>query len=199
LIAGYDFQIGRLVIGVQGDVAYQGNKRNRFSQQPGTPIRDEVQIPLVAHALARVGLDIKGWLLFVSAGAVGATVKASHTGFITPTNTFTWRQKDFRIAKSYGAGIEKQFAGGWSLRGEYLYDYWGPKRYNWVPGQRYSDIGLTIHNVRFVLAKRFGTAPPPPPPLPPLPPPPSPSPQPAPAMEAPPPLAPPPPPAAERG
>ena len=144
------------MVGVEGDIAYQGNKKNRFSELAGTPIRDVVQINWTAHALVRLGFDVNGWLPYVIGGAVGANVKASHTGLISPTESFTWRQKDFRIAKSYGAGIEHRLGGGWSFRGEYLYDYWSAKHYEWVPGQRYSDVGLTIHSFRLMLTKQLG-------------------------------------------
>ena len=179
LLAGYNLQFGRFVVGVQADVAYQGNKKNKFSEIVGTPVRDEVQIDWTGHLLLRLGLDINGWLPYVMGGAVGARVEAAHIGFITPTDTFRWSKRSFRIAKSYGGGIEKQLANGWSVRGEYLYDYWSAKHYDWVEDVRYSDIGLTIHNVRLAVTKRFGGAPamalssspPPPPPPPAIPPP----------------------------
>lgn len=158
LLAGYNFQFGRVVVGVQADIAYQGNKKNIFSELAGTPIRDEVQIDWTAHALLRIGYDIHGWLPYLIGGVVGANVEAAHIGLISPTESTRYRQKDFRFAKSYGAGIEKQFPNGWSVRGEYLYDYWSAKHYEWVPGQRSSDIGLTIHNFRISVTKRFGPA-----------------------------------------
>jgi opacity protein-like surface antigen len=156
-IAGYDWQLGRVVIGAEVDVAWQGNGRNVFSALAGTPVRDEVRIKWAGHALARVGYDVgSGLLPYLTGGAVVARVNASHTGLVTPTEAFTWRQRDNRLSYTLGAGVEKQFADGrWSFRVEYLYDYWKPKHYDWVPNQRYSDIALRLDTVRMTLARRF--------------------------------------------
>jgi outer membrane immunogenic protein len=149
-------QAGKWVFGIQADAEYLGRKKIQINAAAGTPIKDLVRVDWSAHVLARVGHDFSGWLPYVTGGAVFANVKASHTGLISPTEAFTWRQKDVRLGYTLGAGIEKQLRGGaWSIRAEYLYDYWGAKHYNWVPGQRYSDIALKINTLRLAIIKRF--------------------------------------------
>jgi opacity protein-like surface antigen len=156
-VAGYDFQAGRWVIGGQADVEYLGNHPNVISALAGTPVRDEVKVPWTAHLLGRVGYDIGGGFLpYVTGGAVLAKVSASHTGLITPTQAFTWRQRNTRLSYTLGGGLEKQLGdSGWSLRAEYIYDYWKPKHYQWVPNQRYSDIALRIDTFRLTAVRRF--------------------------------------------
>ena len=144
------------MFGVQVDIEYLGKKANEINALAGTPVRDLVRVDWSGHALVRVGRDFNGWLPYLTGGAVLARVKASHTGLISPTEEFTWRQKDTRLGYTLGAGLEKQFRGTWSIRAEYLYDYWSAKHYDWVPDVRYSDIALKIQTLRLGIVKRFG-------------------------------------------
>jgi opacity protein-like surface antigen len=155
LLGGYDWQRGPWVLGLQGDLLYQRHGEIAFSQIAGTPVQDELNVDWRGHALVRYGRDINGWLLYLTGGAAVANIEASHVGFITPTELFEWRETDVRVGYSYGVGAETQFGGGWSLRADYLYDYWGAERYDWVPGQRYSDIAVTIDEVRISISRRY--------------------------------------------
>jgi outer membrane immunogenic protein len=155
IVAGYNLQSGNWVFGVQADIEYLGDKTIRISELAGTPIADRVKVDWSGHVLARVGYNFDGWLPYITGGAALARVKASHTGLISPTDTFVWKQKDTRIGYTIGGGVERDLSNGWSARAEYLYDYWSDKRYDWVPGERYSNIALTIHSVRVGVVKRF--------------------------------------------
>lgn len=42
-----------------------------------------------------------------------------------------------------------------ALRGEYLYDHFDSKRYDWVPGMRYSIMDLSLHTLRGAVTYRF--------------------------------------------
>jgi len=155
VIAGYDVQRGRLVGGVQGDIGYQGSSKVDFDHPSGFPIVDRLSADWTAHLLVRAGIDVGGFLLYAGGGAAFADIWASHTGQISPTATFTWSHRSIRTGYDYMAGVETHLPGGWSLRAEYLGDYWGAKHYVWVPNERYSNIGVTIRTLRFVVLKRF--------------------------------------------
>jgi opacity protein-like surface antigen len=155
VLGGYDWQRGRWVLGVQGDLLYQRHGEIAFSQIAGTAVQDELAVDWRGHALVRYGRDINGWLLYLSGGAALANISASHVGYVTPTELFEWRETDVRIGYSYGIGAETQLGDGWSLRADYLYDYWDAERYDWVPGQRYSDIAVTIDEVRISISRRY--------------------------------------------
>ena len=62
----------------------------------------------------------------------------------------------FRRAR---AGGEKSTARGRdpvaAVRGEYLYDHFDSKRYDWVPGMRYSIMDLSLHTLRGAVTYRF--------------------------------------------
>lgn len=63
---------------------------------------------------------------------------------------------DTRVGWTIGGGVE--IAGiipGWAFRGEYLYDYFDDKRYDWVAGMRYTVADLTIHTLRAAATYRF--------------------------------------------
>lgn len=156
MVAGYNLQAGKWVFGVQADIEYLGSKKIEISALPGTPVRDLVRVDWSGHVLGRIGYDVNGWLPYVIGGAAFARVKASHTGLISPTETFTWRQSSTRLGYSYGAGVEKRFGTNWSVRVEYLYDYWGAKHYDWVANERYSDIAEKIQTVRIGFVKLLG-------------------------------------------
>jgi opacity protein-like surface antigen len=127
-----------------------------FSKNPAdSRINDTMRVQWSGHLLARVGFDVHGWLLYVTGGAAFANFDASHTGQISPTDFHTWREKSTRLGYDYGAGVERRFDNGWSLRAEGLYDYWGAKKYTWVPNQRYSNIAAKILTVRLGIVKRF--------------------------------------------
>jgi outer membrane immunogenic protein len=159
LVAGYDFQAGSVVFGLSGDLEYLGNRKVTFSRNPlDSRVNDTMKVDWSGHILGRVGYDLSGWLLYAIGGAAFAHFKASHTGQISPTELFTWRLSNSRVGYDYGAGVERRFGNGFSLRAEGLYDYWGAKRYDWVPGQRYSNIAAKILTFRIGLVKRFGPA-----------------------------------------
>ena len=42
-----------------------------------------------------------------------------------------------------------------AVRGEYLYDHFDSKRYDWVPGMRYSIMDLSLHTLRGAVTYRF--------------------------------------------
>jgi opacity protein-like surface antigen len=148
-------QFGNWVAGVEGDFEYTGSSKVIIDNPVGTPINDTVMVDWMSHLLVRGGYDFDGWLPYVTGGLVFANVSAKHTGLIAPNVTQTWSARNIRTGYSFGVGVEKQLAGGWSVRAEYLYDYWGSKDYEWVPGVRHSNIALTIDTVRFAFSKRF--------------------------------------------
>lgn len=156
VLGGYDWQMGRFVLGVAGDLSYQSTGEDlEFSQIAGTEVKDTLTVDWRAHALARYGYDFNGTLLYLTGGAAFANIEASHVGYTSPTQTFEWQETDWRLGYTYGAGLETQFGEGWALRAEYLYDYWDAERYDWVPNQRYSDIAVTIDEVRIAISKRY--------------------------------------------
>jgi hypothetical protein len=53
------------------------------------------------------------------------------------------------------AGDVLHFLRGWSFRGEYLYDHFNPKQYDWVSGISNSELDLTIHTVRGAVIYHF--------------------------------------------
>jgi opacity protein-like surface antigen len=71
---------------------------------------------------------------------------------------------DTRFGYTLGGGIEiadlfPTLLPGWTLRGEYLYDYFPEKQYDWVPGMRYTVLDLTMHTLRGAVIYRFSPPP----------------------------------------
>jgi opacity protein-like surface antigen len=126
-----------------------------FDNPSGTLIHDRLNTDWSGHVIWNGGRDVRGWLFYAGGGFAWANVSAEHTGQISPTAYYTWSSHGVRTGYDAMGGIAKNLGGGWSVRGEYLYDYYYPHTYTWVPGERYSHIGLTIQTFRVALTRRF--------------------------------------------
>jgi opacity protein-like surface antigen len=155
LLGGYNVQGGPWVTGLEGDIEYQGRSKVIFDNPAGTRIQDKVVADWTGHIVWNGGYDVQGWLFYAGGGFAFANVSAAHTGQIGPTTYFTWTAHGVRTGYDAMGGVAKNLGNGWSLRGEILYDYYYPKRYNWVPGERYSNIGLTVKTIRVGFSRRF--------------------------------------------
>jgi opacity protein-like surface antigen len=112
-----------------------------------------VRVDWTGHFLVRVGRDFGGWLPYVTGGLALANVRAAYLVPVAPQ--FNASSEDLRAGYDVGGGVERRLPGGWSGRFEFLYDYWGAKRYEWVPGVRHSNIGLYIGTIRVALTRHF--------------------------------------------
>ena len=104
--AGYNLQIGQLVVGAEGDIDASWIK--------GTDATGccQTKNDWFATARARLGFALDRWMPFVTGGAAFGDVKLNALG---ASQTAT------RVGWTAGAGIEYAFMGAWSARVEYLY------------------------------------------------------------------------------
>ena len=157
-LAGYNFQFDKLVFGPEIDGGWIGRRGGRPAPD-GSPRYDEIGVSWTGHARGRVGYAFGGILPYVSVGLAGAGFSASHFR-ADPNGNMLWEAHDTRVGYSLGGGIDvAEILAGWVVRGEYLYDHFASKRYDWVPGMRYSVLDLTIHTARLALTHRFTFAP----------------------------------------
>jgi opacity protein-like surface antigen len=96
------------------------------------------------------------YLPYIAGGLALAGFKIGH--FRGATNTL-WEARDTRVGWTVGPGVEVAgIVPGWTFRGEYLYDYFDRKQYDWVPGMRYTVADLTMHTLRAAATYRFFNA-----------------------------------------
>ncbi|TIN58958.1 MAG: hypothetical protein E5Y29_30795, partial [Mesorhizobium sp.] len=71
--AGYNFQSGKIVYGVEGELGYRF-KKNTFDDIPGPGVLD-ASTGLFGSVKGRVGMDIGAYMPFVTAGVTAAKLK----------------------------------------------------------------------------------------------------------------------------
>jgi outer membrane immunogenic protein len=119
--AGYNFQSGRVVYGVEVDGSWLGVKRSE--SYGSTPLVDPLtlhtKVSWLATARGRLGIAMSPTLIYVTGGAAFAGVKSGwHDSDTPPTGLSVDKTKVGWVA---GGGVEHAFARNWSLRVEALY------------------------------------------------------------------------------
>ena len=136
---GYNYQMGNVVLGVEGD---GGWSNIRGSAVCGVGISCETRNDWLATARGRVGYAFDRFLPYVTGGAAFGNIKTSISGLGTADET--------RTGWTLGGGLEASIAGPWSAKVEYLYVDLG--RGASVLG---SDAEFTSHIVRAGINYRF--------------------------------------------
>ncbi len=109
--AGFNWQAGSFVFGVEGDVDWANIKGSTAC--PGVGFTCTTSDSWLATARARLGFTANEWLFYATGGGAFGDVKMAVTGFSGQTvNRTGW---------TAGAGIEYGFAPSWSVKVEYLH------------------------------------------------------------------------------
>jgi outer membrane immunogenic protein len=108
---GYNYQVGSIVWGIEGDYAWSGVKGT------GTcgAFVCELSNPWFGTARGRLGYAFDRWLPYVTAGGAFGKVRLTSTAPAVPESSKT------QIGWTVGAGLEYAFLGNWSAKLEYLY------------------------------------------------------------------------------
>lgn len=144
--AGYNWTMGRMVAGIEGDFVY-GNQRGQSSSSCPTAACNAALLPLdapmsasldyrldwMASLRGRVGVAVTPeTLAYVTAGVPFGTVSSSGTvsGFTTSgaATTTAFNVDTFRFGWAVGAGLESRLFGNWTGRIEYLHSDLGSFR-----------------------------------------------------------------------
>jgi opacity protein-like surface antigen len=153
-LGGYNFQFGDIVAGAELDVGWIGADGRKWAPD-GSTRYDEIGVTWTSHLRGRVGYAFGQYLAYVAGGLAIAGVDIAHFRS-DATSSVLYSAHDTRVGWTIGGGVE--IAGiipGWAFRGEYLYDYFDDKRYDWVAGMRYTVADLTIHTLRAAATYRF--------------------------------------------
>ncbi|AYG63805.1 outer membrane protein [Rhizobium jaguaris] len=129
--AGYNFQTGNIVYGIENDFNYNFGDKN------------EANLDWDASGRARVGYALDRTLFFATAGvaAAGGKVDASGVG----------KKDDILIGWTAGGGIEHAFTDNIIVRGEYRYSDFGKKDF----GSAIGDFGATQQKVLVGASYKF--------------------------------------------
>jgi outer membrane immunogenic protein len=109
--AGYNWQVGTWVLGLEGDIDWSDVKGSTNNIFCGSCKTENTWLGTVR---GRVGYAADRWLPYVTGGVAFGDVKATNRFFGTSTSST-------QVGWAAGAGIEYAFAGNWSAKVEYLH------------------------------------------------------------------------------
>ena len=151
-LAGFAFQRGSWVYGVEGDIA-SNSLNKKFAPQPGI-VANEIDSVFELHGRARLGYDMGNYLPFI-AGGVAVDRLYQYQTF---PNDFDGAARD-RVGWTIGAGVDAKLAlpvfGPTILRAEYLYE--GLPDSTYVLGGPRLRTSLGVSEVRLALITPLGT------------------------------------------
>ncbi len=119
--AGYNWQSGALVLGVETDFQFSSIKGNIGTLNfPGGTIQSDEKLPWFGTVRGRVGYAADNWLFYATGGYAYGRVKNTTTvvdGGLTESASFNHTRSGWTV----GGGVEWGFARNWSAKLEYLY------------------------------------------------------------------------------
>jgi outer membrane immunogenic protein len=107
---GYNWQVGRVVYGLEADGDWSGLKGSTTN---AACVSCETSNPWLATARGRIGYAFNRVLPYVTAGGAFGDVKIARPGFAGETDT--------RAGWTGGGGVEVAINGPWTAKVEYLY------------------------------------------------------------------------------
>ncbi|MDA9506833.1 hypothetical protein XI09_19810 [Bradyrhizobium sp. CCBAU 11386] len=120
---GYNWQTGHVVLGVEGDAQWSGQKDTACAMScftAGGPIETVSQrFNWLATVRGRLGYADRGYLLFVTAG--GAWAEVEETDVFSGAAVYTSTFKQTKGGWVAGGGIEAWLFGNWTGKIEYLH------------------------------------------------------------------------------
>ncbi|WP_336813931.1 outer membrane protein [Bosea sp. MMO-172] len=148
--AGFNYQLGGIVLGVEGDVEAL-DSRSRFD---GIGLSARVSQDWQGSARARLGLAFDRWLVY---GTGGASFTEYERRVFTPGAGFSERLTSARTGWNVGAGVNFAFTDNLILGAEYRYTDFGRNRFassGAFPGLTGSQ-DLSTHSARASVAYKF--------------------------------------------
>jgi len=118
-LAGYNWQLGNFVLGLEGDWNWIGAKATHFNRA-GT--RSTYEVSWLSTLRARTGLTVDSTLFYVTGGVAFAHINDNLASlFTSPTPITSFAHNQTKTGWTVGAGVEHFFAPQWSARAELRY------------------------------------------------------------------------------
>jgi outer membrane immunogenic protein len=149
LTAGYNYQIGQFVTGLEGDFDWGDISENKTLAGGDF---SKYHVSDFATIRARAGVAMDRALIYVTGGYAGGEVRGTLVDAALPgvfTNS-TW-QSGYAV----GAGIEYAFTNNISAKAEYLFSSLGQKTYAAADPTLATRSGLDISMIRAGINYRF--------------------------------------------
>jgi len=132
---GYNWQFDRLVIGVEGDGQWSGQKDVTCASGCAAPLTETLtqQFNWLATLRGRLGYADRGYLLYVTAGGALAEIQETER-FSDFNNLFSSTFKRTNGGWVAGGGIEAWVFGNWTAKAEYLHFDFGSVSHTFATG-----------------------------------------------------------------
>lgn len=145
LHAGYNFQMQRVVFGIETDVTHLGSKGAYVWNVPSTssgtqPGYLSTELDWVGTTRARLGIAIDNFLVFGTAGLAYGSPQAHWTQAVSGAQ---WHSGGQQVVAVWGGGVEWMFNSNWSVRAEALVMDFNTLRARDVTPSSAADFGGT--------------------------------------------------------
>lgn len=132
-LAGYNWQFGNVVAGVEGDINWIDGKSSATitSSFGGSPVSASADMNWYATVRGRLGLAFSRSLIYVTGGWAVARL-SNEWGFVATTPRFSYQET--RSAGVIGGGIEYMLTQHWTVRVEGLYANFGTSPISTISG-----------------------------------------------------------------
>ena len=125
--AGYNFQFGRVVAGIEADVSWLAGTNTRTLVVPGlargnattVALSNSPQGSVLVTLRPRLGITFDAVLAYVTGGLAFETVKT--TDAVVANAIETTNDSTSHTGWTFGGGLEYALPKGWLLKAEYLY------------------------------------------------------------------------------
>src|SRR6516162_4233248 len=123
--AGYNFQFGRVVLGLEADANWLAGTNTRTLVVPGlaraTPVSlsNSPQGSVLVTVRPRLGMTFDALLAYFTGGLAFETVKT--TASVVANAIETTNDSTLHTGWAFGGGLEYALPKGWLLKAEYLY------------------------------------------------------------------------------
>ena len=108
--AGYNWQVGKVVLGLEGDIDWSGLQGTRASTP--CPLGCTTSDTWLSTVRGRVGYTFDRFMPYITGGLAAGDIRAATPGFAGGTAT--------NAGWTVGAGLEVALPGNWTAKAEYL-------------------------------------------------------------------------------
>jgi outer membrane immunogenic protein len=118
--AGYNYQIGQLVVGLEGDLAYADLGKTVATGIGPLVTTLSQDMTYFGTLRGRLGYAFDRFMIYGTGGLAFADQKST-TSIVGLGSTWTGQKDDMRFGYTIGAGAEYAITNNWSAKIEYLY------------------------------------------------------------------------------
>jgi outer membrane immunogenic protein len=155
---GFNYQIGRMLTGLEGTLAWTGFSTFTLNAFPGlaTGVGGRTyatKMDLLTTITPRLGYTIDNWLIYGKAGLAAGRVESILTVAVEPGPPSILQERTWQVGWTAGLGVEYAITKNWTLGAEYNYYDLGSERY----GGRAATNGVPILNVDYRVDVSFSS------------------------------------------